>query len=401
MPAGGGLPHLVVTGDDVLSSIAALPPDDGALTDMRDLTGLPEIPSHPRFSGKSPRPAILADETPCAILYTSGTTGKPKGAVLSHKNLLANVRQMDDASDLGSDDNFLSVLPMFHSFGWTVCVLFALYMGSTITILDGFRPKETLRTLMEEGVTVFCGVPAMFAVLAHGTAESIPLPLKLTVAGGAPLPEAVIRAFDARFQATLVEGYGLSEASPVVCLNPLDGVRKVGSVGIPLPGVEVRVVGEGMQEVPAGEIGEIAVRGDNVMLGYYGLPAETAEALVDGWLLTGDLGRMDEDGYVYVVDRKKDLVIVSGFNVYPREIEDVLLSHPRIGEAAVIGIPDPVKGEVVKAFVVPREGEKIEKAEILDFLKPRLARYKLPQVIEFAETLPRTPSGKVLKRLLK
>jgi long-chain acyl-CoA synthetase len=392
---------LVVTGDEVLARIAALSPDGPLPGDAPPADARP-LPSYPRFAGKTPRPAIVAGDTPCAILYTSGTTGRPKGAVLSHRNFLANVRQMDDASDLGPDERFLCVLPMFHSFGWTVCVLFALYLGARITILDAFRPRDTLRALAEDRVSVFCGVPAMFAVLAQSAAEPQPMPhLKLTVSGGAPLPEPVIRAFEAKFGAVLYEGYGLSEASPVVCLNPLYGVRKVGSVGIPLPGIQVRVVGEGMADLPVGEIGEIAVRGDNVMLGYYNMPEETRAALVDGWLLTGDLGRLDEEGYVYVVDRKKDLVIVSGFNVYPREVEDTIMAHPLVAEAAVIGVPDPVKGEMVKAFVVPREGASLDRADLLNFLRPRLARYKLPQIIEFTDTLPRTPSGKVLKRALR
>lgn len=394
-----GLKNLTVLDGDTLDQIASLPgEEDGS----EPPASFPALPSFPRFPGKPPRPTILADNSPAAILYTSGTTGRPKGAVLSHKNLLANVRQMDDASDLGPEENFLCALPMFHSFGWTVCALLPLYLGSAITILDSFRPKDALRTLVEEGISVFCGVPAMFAVLARAAERPLPLPhLKFAISGGAPLPAPVIHAFEGKFGGTLLEGYGLSEASPVVAMNPIGGVRKIGSVGLPLPGVRVRVVDEQRRDVPQGEIGEIAVRGDNVMLGYYNLPEETSHTLAEGWLLTGDLGQLDEDGYLYVVDRKKDLIIVSGFNVYPREIEDTLLTHPGVQDAAVLGIPDPLKGEAVKAFIIPKEGEHLERADILDFLRPKLARYKLPQVIEFVDSLPRSPSGKVLKRLLR
>lgn len=337
-----------------------------------------------------------------SLLYTSGTTGRPKGAILSHQNLLANVKQLDDASDLGPDDNFICVLPMFHSFGWTVCVLLPIYLGSTITILDGFKPKETLSTLMNEGITVFCGVPAMFTVLSMMLDKPTSLScIKLAISGGAPLPETVINAFDSKFGCTLLEGYGLSEASPVVALNPIGGIRKIGSIGIALPGIEIRIVDEAMNDVPRGEVGEVAVRGNNIMSGYYNLPQETESVLVDGWLLTGDLGRMDGDGYIYIVDRKKDVIIVSGFNVYPREIEEVILTHPKVQDAAVLGVRDPIKGEMVKAYIIPKEAVHLDKTEIFEFLKPKLARYKMPQIIEFTDSLPRNPSGKVLKRLLK
>lgn len=360
-----------------------------------------EVSYPPRFPNKPPRPRILADDRVAAILYTSGTTGKPKGAMLSHKNLLANVKQLDAASDLGTDENFLCALPMFHSFGWTVCVLLPLYLGCTITVLDVFRPKEALATLVDGGITVFCGVPAMLAVLARAVDAPVSLPnIKFVISGGAPLAPTVQEAFEAKFGAPVYEGFGLSEASPVATLNPIGGVRKAGSIGVTLPGVEARIVDDEMRTLPIGEVGELAVRGDNVMLGYHNLPDETAQALVDGWLRTGDLAREDEDGYFFIVDRKKDLIIISGFNVYPREIEEALLTHPKVQDAAVVGVPDPVKGETIKAFVVPKEGQELERSELTEFLKPKLARYKIPRVFQFVESLPRSPSGKVLKRLL-
>ncbi|MBC7324002.1 MAG: AMP-binding protein, partial [Moorella sp. (in: Bacteria)] len=260
-------------------------------------------------AGEAPPPtpvAMAADDT-CVFLYTSGTTGRPKGAMLSHQNFLADVKALDDVSDLGPEDNFLCVLPMFHSFAWTTSVLLPLYLGSTITIKESFHPRDTLKTLAEENITVFCGVPAMYAVLWRLAEKSQFKSLKLAISGGAPLAAEIQRGFEAKFAFPLVEGYGLSEAAPVVCLNPLDGIRKPGSIGLPLPGMEVKVVDDNDQEVPVGEVGELVVRGPNVMAGYYNQPEETAAALRGGWLHTGDLARRDEDGYFYIVDRKKDM----------------------------------------------------------------------------------------------
>lgn len=339
-------------------------------------------------------------ESIATFLYTSGTTGHPKAAMLSHANLLADARYMDDASDFGRDDNFLAVLPMFHSFGWTVCVLFPLYLGCTITILDNFKPKEMAETLATGGITVFCGVPSMFTVLLK-LRQKVTFPtLKYAISGGDSIPGAVIRAAEETWNFPIVEGYGLSEASPVVCLNPLKGVRKIKSIGIPLPGVEVKILDENHRELPPGEIGELVVRGGNVMKGYYNRPEETAEALQGGWLHTGDLAHMDQDGYFYIAGRKKELIITAGFNVYPREVEEALVLHPSVAEAAVIGVSHPVKGEVVKAYIVPGEGHTPNKQELFQFLKERLAGYKIPEEYVFTPDLPRGTGGKILKRLL-
>lgn len=345
----------------------------------------------------------MTEDDICAFLYTSGTTGKPKGAMLSHRNFLADVKALDEVSDLGRGDNFLCVLPMFHSFAWTTSVLLPLYLGSTITIKESFQPKDTLKTLTEEDITVFCGVPSMYAVLMRIAEKGQFKALRLAISGGAPLAAEIQRGFEAKYNFPLVEGYGLSEASPVVCLNPLepDAVRKPGSIGLALPGVEVKVVDENNQEVPAGEVGELVVRGPIVMSGYYNQPEETARTLQGGWLHTGDLARQDADGYFYIVDRKKDMIILGGFNVYPREVEEVLLTHPAVLDAAVVGVGDPLKGETVKAYVVLKEDAACDRKQLQEFLKEHLAVYKIPRLFEFVTELPKSPTGKVLKKLLK
>lgn len=336
----------------------------------------------------------------CTFLYTSGTMGYPKGAMLTHANLVGNVNSLDRASDLGTEDNFLCVLPMFHSFGWTACVLLPLYLGSTITILDAFRPKEVLSTLINDGITVFCGVPSMFTVLLR-LAEKATFPqLKLAISGGASLPENIIHTFEHKFNFPLLEGYGLSEASPVVCLNPIEGVRKVGSIGIPLPDVEVITVGLDGTKTPVGEVGELIVRGPNVMKGYYNREEDTRQTLSNGWLHTGDLAYKDEDGYFFIVGRQKELIIKGGFNVYPREVEEAITSHPVVLEAAVIGVQHPLKGEEIKAFIVTEDGKTLDKKELLSYLRPKLALYKLPDIVVFTEDLPKSGGGKILKRLL-
>ena len=352
----------------------------------------------------SASPATFPDtegDSVCTFLYTSGTTGRPKAAMLTHNNLLGNVKSMDDVSDFGQDDNFLAVLPMFHSFGWTVCILLPFYLGCTVTIMDNFRPKDMLQALSTQGITVFCGVPSMFSVLLKMREKASFPALKFAISGGDSISGEVMNAFEQHFHFPIVEGYGLSEASPVVCLNPLYGIRKVGSIGVPISGVEVKIFNEWDEELPPGEIGELVVKGPNVMKGYYNREAETGEALRGGWLHTGDLASRDEDGYFYIAGRKKELIITAGFNVYPREVEEVLTYHPSVAEAAVIGIPHPLKGEVVKAFIVPAEGHSPDRQQLSRYLKENLALYKIPEEYVFAAELPRGASGKILKRLLK
>ena len=341
-----------------------------------------------------------AYEDPAAIMYTSGTTGRPKGAVLTHKNLVSDVYSLAKATYIGPHDNFLCVLPMFHSFAWTVCVLLPLYRGGTVVILESFQPGETIKTIVEERITFLLGVPPMYMLLLKKAEPEHLKGVHLAVSGGASLPREIFTAFTNKFAVNFIEGYGLTEAAPVVCINPVDGVKKAGSIGLPLPDIDVIVGDEHGTELSPGKVGEILVKGDNVMQGYYNDPGATAETFLNGWLRTGDLAVTDADGYIFIVDRKKDMIIVGGFNVYPREIEEVLYCHPKVAEAAVIGVEDSIRGETPKAFVVVKEGEELTQKEVMGFLKERLALYKLPRVVEFRDSLPKNATGKVLKKLL-
>jgi long-chain acyl-CoA synthetase len=296
----------------------------------------------------------------------------------------------------------MCVLPMFHVFAFTACILMPLYSGATVTILESFQPKEVIETLLKDDITVFMGVPSMYVVLLEAGKKNISFPkLRLAISGGAALPVEIYRQGREIMKLPIVEGYGLTEASPAVSFNPPDGVQKEGSIGLPLPNVECKIFDEDDNELPVGEVGELAVRGENVMLGYYHQPDETMKAMHGGWLHTGDLAKMDEEGYIYIVDRKKDMVIVAGLNVYPREVEEVIYQHPKIREAAVIGLADRLRGEYVKAFVVLKEGEECHSKELLRFMRERLAAYKLPRHIEFVENLPKNSTGKIMKRILK
>jgi long-chain acyl-CoA synthetase len=346
----------------------------------------------------------VADKDLAVFIYTSGTTGHPKGAMLTHKNLVSNVQNSVKALDVIAKDKILLFLPMFHSFTFTVCVLLPIYTGATIVLSSLKSPAELRKAILFDRVTLFVGVPAVFNVLA---AKPIPKffkyisAIKFFVSGSAPLPTPVIGKIEEKFGSPMCEGYGLSEASPVVSVNPRYKARKAGSVGLPLPNVQVKVVDAELREVPKGETGELAVKGDNVMVGYYNLPEETKKTIVDGWLLTGDIARIDEDGYIYIVDRKKDMLLVRGINVYPREIEEVLYAHPKILECAVIGVPDESKGEVPKTIIVLKEHETLTEKEVREYCKEHLASYKIPKIIEFRPSLPKTSTGKIMKRSLR
>lgn len=351
---------------------------------------------------------INPDET-ASILYTSGTTGDPKGAMLTHKNLLSNIKSCAPCINISEKDNFICVLPMFHSFAFTVCVLLPLSAGASITIIEHLRPfRRVVRNIIKKKITIFIGIPSIFNVLAHMeiphvfTSRILKLidPLRLCVSGAAALPAEVLNAFENKFRVPLLEGYGLTEASPVVSLNPAHGIRKPGSVGLPIKGVEVKIVDAKARDLACNEIGELLVKGDNIMKGYFNRDAETKEVIKDGWLYTGDIAKIDEDGYIYIVDRKKDMINVRGLNVYPAEIEKVLTKHPKIKEAAVVGVADKFKGEVPKAFIVLKENETLDGQEVIKYLRKNLASFKIPKFIEFRQVFSKTSTGKILKRQL-
>jgi len=336
------------------------------------------------------------------FLYTSGTTGQPKAAMLTHFNLIANAWQNQKALETVPEDIFMCVLPMFHVFACTAAVLMPLFSGCTVVIVDSFQPKTVIGSLLENNITVFMGVPAMYMLFIEAGKNNIFFPkLRLAISGGAPLPVEVYHKSKAIANLPIIEGYGLTEASPSSAFNPPSGVHKPGSIGLALPEIDAIIGGENDEELPLGEVGELLLRGPNVIKGYYKRPEETEALLGNGWLHTGDLARMDEDRYIYIVDRKKDMIIVAGLNVYPREVEEALYQHPKIRDAAVIGEEDKLRGETVVAYLVLKEGESANDEEILRWLKERLAAYKIPRRLVFVGDLPRTNTGKILKRMLK
>jgi len=334
------------------------------------------------------------------ILYTSGTTGKPKGAELTHDNLRSNVAVAVGLFDIGVDDVIFGGLPLFHSFGQTCTMNAAIACGACVTLLPRFDPGKALEIIERDRCTVFEGVPTMYgALLNHPDRERCDVStLRVCASGGASLPVEVLRGFEACFGAKLLEGYGLSETSPVASFNHPDRERKAGSIGTPIKGCEMKVVDDDRNEVAPGEIGEILIKGDNVMKGYWRHPEATAAAIKDGWFATGDMARVDEDGYFFIVDRKKELIIRGGYNVYPREVEEVLYEHPAVREAAVVGVPHEELGEEVGAAVALKEGQSVEAEELSAFVKDQLAAYKYPRRIWFVDELPKGPTGKILKR---
>jgi long-chain acyl-CoA synthetase len=334
------------------------------------------------------------------IIYTSGTTGRPKGAMLSHGNLLHNVESCREVLSAIDHDCFVVLLPLFHSFMLTVGVLPTLVGGSLILIKSLHPPKAIFDEVARRGGTILPAFPQFFRALASAT---IPAnwPLRVCISGAAPLPVEILREFNARLTIPLIEGYGLSEASPVVSMNPLLGPWKAGSIGVPVPGVEMSVQDEEGRFLPDGATGEICVRGGNVMHGYWNQPEETKRALRNGWLLTGDVGHRDTDGYYYITDRKKDMLLVNGINVYPREIEEVIYQFPGVKEAAVVGMPDARKGEQPVAFVAANDGAHIDTTALQQFLRQKLADYKVPRRVFVMPALPRNVTGKILKTELR
>ena len=336
------------------------------------------------------------------FLYTSGTTGQPKAAMLSHHNLVVNAWQDAVMLQMYEEDVFMCVLPMFHVFAFTTSILIPLFKGTSTVIVEAFAPKTVISELIGRKVNIFLGVPAMYMVLIEAGKNNVKFPdLRIAVSGGSALPVEIYKQTKEIVGLPIIEGYGLTEGSPACTFNPTYGVHKAGSIGVHIPEITVRVGGENDEELPDGEVGELLVRGENVMRGYYKRPEETAAALRGGWLHTGDLAKKDEDGYFFIVDRLKDIVVVAGLNVYPREVEEALYSHPAIKDAAVVGEQDRLRGEVLVAHVVLKEGAEAESNEIISWLKERLAAYKIPRRIEFRDELPRNSSGKILKRMLK
>lgn len=339
-----------------------------------------------------------------AIIYTSGTTGFPKGAVLTHGNYLFDVENTVRAIGMNARDRFLCFLPLFHVNGQVVTVLSPLWAGGSMVLMEKFAPKEFFELLSRHRCTAFSGVPSVYSVLLNlpdGARYDLSS-LRFCICGAAPMPVEVFNAFEAKFKVHILEGYGLSEGTCVSTVNPPPpGKRKIGSIGLPLEGQEVLIVDEGGRPVPDGQVGEITVKGANVMQGYWNNPQATAETLRDGRLHTGDLGTKDSDGYLYIKGRKKEMIIRGGENVYPKEIEEALYSHPDVAEAAVVGLPDSRWGEEVAAFVVLKEGRAAAPKDLQKHLRGRLADYKLPRVWRLVAALPKTATGKIQKHKLR
>ncbi len=350
--------------------------------------------------------AELSPEETAIFLYTGGTTGVSKGAVLTHRNLVCNTLQtrhwlkgFRDASEV-----ILCVLPFFHSYGMTTALHLAIQSQATMVLIPRFDLNEVVKRIKKHRPTIFCGVPSMynainrFPKIKPEDVNSI----RLCVSGGAGLPGDVQETFERLTGARLVEGYGLSETSPVAIVNPMFGHRKTGTIGVPMSDTEARVVDvETGEPLPVGEVGELAIKGPQVMKEYWNMPEETRLVLRDGWLHTGDVARMDEEGFLTIVDRKKDIIVSAGFNVYPREVEEVLMQHPQIVEVAVVGAPSKVREEIVKAFIVREPGSELSKGDVMQFCREKLAKYKMPKEIEFREELPKSTVGKILKRELQ
>ncbi len=354
-------------------------------------------------------PISFEPEHDVAVLqYTGGTTGRSKGAMLTHCNILANVLQSYEffkhEIEMGKE-RCLTVIPLFHVFGMSSCMNLSIYTAAESIMLPRFELEEVLNTIKNEQPTMFPGVPTMYvAITSHPRAEEYNInSIRTCNSGSAPMPVELLRHFERKTGSKILEGYGLSEASPTTHCNPPFADRKPGSVGIGMPSTEYKIVdlATGTEEVPVGELGEVIIKGPQIMKGYWNLPEETAHTLREGWLYTGDIAKVDEDGYLYIIDRKKDLIIASGYNIYPRDIEEVLYEHPAVQEAVCIGVPDPYRGEDVKAVVVLKDGSTATEQEIIQYCRQNMAAYKIPRLVEFRDLLPKTGVGKILRRALR
>ncbi len=356
--------------------------------------------------GNPPRPEVDPDEV-AALQYTGGTTGVAKGVMLTHRNLVTNVMQITSwlPEIKCGEERFLAVLPFFHVFGMTVAMNFPIYCGGSMTLLPRFEIKDFLKTTGKARPTIAPLVPTIFTAIVNypEVAKYDLSSIRICISGSAPLPVEIMHRFEKLTGSVILEGYGLTEASPVTHVNPIKGKRKTGSIGVALPSTDALIMDleTGTKEQQVGQTGELMVRGPQVMKGYWNMAEETAETLKDGWLHTGDIAHMDEDGYVFIVDRKKDMIIAGGFNIYPRDIDEVLYEHPKIVDAVTIGVPDPYRGETVKVFVVVKPGETLNEEEVIAHCKEKLAAYKVPRLVEFRQELPKTMVGKVLRKELR
>jgi long-chain acyl-CoA synthetase len=393
---------LADAGIDVLITDEELGAHAAALITARPSLKICEIEAAvllaPKPGGENLQPSA---QDLAVIIYTSGTTGRPKGAMLSHANLLHNVASCRIVLDTLEADRYAVILPLFHSYMLTVGLLLPLLEGASIVLIKSLnQPQHMLREMYQRQATMLPAIPQFYRTLAHANLPG-KLPFRICVSGAAPLPVQVLKDFEAKHNIPIIEGYGLSEASPVVTKNPFRGVRKPGSIGLPIPNVEVSIQDDAGKLLGANETGEVCVRGGNVMLGYWNQPAETAKAMRDDWLLTGDIGHRDADGYYFITDRKKDMLLVNGINVYPREVEEVIYQFPGVKETAVIGIPDPRKGEQPLAYVAAADGATLDEKALHQFLRSKLADYKVPKRIIFVPALPRNATGKILKTELR
>ena len=400
---------VLIVGPGARPSAAGL--DKGALAlqhvlvpegvDLEGATPLNDV-----FGGEAPPCVDRQDDDLAVLLFTAGTSGTPKAAMLTHGNLRANIEQVQShpGRHVRPDDVALGILPLFHVFGLNVVLGLTLAAGASVVLIERFDPASSLETIRDRKVTLVSGAPPMYGAWAAvtGADPATFATVRLATSGAAPLAEETAEAFSRKFGIPIRQGYGLTEAAPVVTSGLPDGPDKPASIGVPLPGLEVRLVDEAGEDTYAGDPGEIWVRGPNVFPGYWRNEEATRAALTeDGWLRTGDVAVVDDDGWLYIVDRAKDLIIVSGFNVYPAEVEDALLEHPGVAAVAVVGVSHPHTGETVKAFVVPEQGRLVDEDELIDFCAARLARYKCPTKVMFVESLPQGVAGKVLRRALR
>ena len=368
------------------------------------VTVSPALPEELMAAEGVTAPVERGDDDDAVILYTSGTTGRPKGAELTHANLTRNARTTAETLlEATPDDVVMGCLPLFHVFGLTCGLNASVLSGASLSLIPRFDGATALSVIQRDRVTIFEGVPTMFSAMLHEPdADSYDVSsLRVCVSGGSAMPVEVMRSFEERFGCIILEGYGLSETSPVASFNHPHAERKPGSIGTPIRGVEMRLVDDQGDDTPAGEVGEIAIRGENIMKGYWQRPEDTAAAIPDGWFRTGDLARQDEDGYFFIVDRKKEMIIRGGYNVYPREIEEALYEHPAVAEVACVGVSHPDLGEEVAAAVALKPGASADVEELREFVKQRVAAYKYPRHLWLVDALPKGPTGKILRRAVE